>query len=150
MGKIFKFSTLLTVAVMVIGCASSNRASLGECQKGMYCFKGINFGVSRGSDYEKGIRDGCRTGEGTFTKDYSMSSSSKNYFDGWILGRSKCKQILPNEGTRQEEENSKKRAEYQIEQMKLEQSSTNSDSQEGIIDSLLNSNDNSDSQDLEY
>jgi len=150
MGKIFKFSTLLAVSIMVIGCASSNSASLGECKKGMYCYKGINFGASRGSDYEKGIRDGCRTGEGTFTKDYSMSSSSKDYFDGWILGRSKCKQILPNEGTRQEEENSKKRAEYQIEQMKLEQSSTNSDSQEGIIDSLLNSNDNSDSQDLEY
>jgi len=150
MGKTVKISILLAVSTILIGCANSDSATPGECQKGMYCYKSINFGVSRGADYEKGIRDGCRTGEGTFTKDYSMSSSSKDYFDGWILGRSKCKQILPNEGTKQEELNSKKRAEYQIEQMKLEQSSSNSDSQEGIVDSLLNSNDNSDSQDLEY
>ena len=116
-----------------------------------FCYNHINFGKSRGKDYEAGIKDGCKTGEGTFTKDYSMSSSSKDYYDGWILGRSKCKQILPNEGTIQDELNSKKRAEYLIEQMKLRQSSPDSDSQEGIVDKLLGNSDKSeDAQEIEY
>lgn len=144
---------LVGFSLIIMGCSSdSEDLSLDLCkQKGYFCYKNINFGKSRGSDYEKGIRDGCKTGEGTFTKDYSLSSTSKDYFDGWILGRSKCKQVLPNEGTQQAEINSRKRAEYQIEQMKLQQSTKSDNSEEGIIDSLLNTSNSSDnSEDVEY
>ena len=153
MSKIVKasFLSLVSIAVLV-GCSNSSSAIPSTCQEGMYCYKNINFGKSEGADFEKGVRDGCHTAEGDFTKDYSMSSSSKTYVDGWMLGRSKCKQILPNEGTIQEEQNSKRRAEYQIEQLKLNQSLQNSDSEEGVVDSLLgnSSNNNSDAQDTEY
>ena len=152
MSKIVKasFLSLVSIAVLV-GCSNSSNATPSTCQDGMYCYKNINFGKSEGADFEQGVRDGCRTAEGDFRKDYSKSSSSATYADGWILGRSKCKQILPNEGTIQDDKNSKRRAEYQIEQLKLNQSSQSSDSEEGVVDSLLgNSNNNSSAQDTEY
>jgi len=151
MRKKVKISLFFTLsAFAIVGCSNNNNLSVENCGEGNYCYKNINFGPTQGSEYEKGIRDGCTTGEGDFRKDYSLSSSSKSYFDGWILGRSKCKQILPNEGTKQEELNSKKRAEYQIEQMKLQQGSSTSDSEEGVVDSLLNNKKDTTAQDVEY
>jgi hypothetical protein len=147
------FVAISAISFFIGGCAeSSGSLSLDSCGKnGNFCHKNINFGPSRGVDYEMGIKDGCATGEGTFTKNYYMSSKSKDYFDGWILGRSKCKQILPNEGTRQEEENSRKRAEYEINQLRLKQNGSVEDvsNEEGIVDSILNDNSSS-SDDVEY
>jgi hypothetical protein len=125
-----RYRVLLGVCLsfLISSCSSTQAnytqkdSTIDKCSSGEnFCYKGINFGISRGKLYEKGIIDGCTTGEGKFTKNYSLSSSSKDYFDGWIVGRSKCKQILPNEGTKQEEENSRKRAEYQIRKLKMEQ-----------------------------
>ncbi len=145
--KVINSIILATLSTFISSC--SEKAPTPGCTKGFYCYKNINFGKSRGRSFEKGIRDGCKTGEGEFTKDYSLSSSDKNYFDGWILGRSKCHQILPNEGTRLEEEKSRKRAEYQIRQLKMEQESQ--PSEEGIVDSLMGGSDeNVQVQDAEY
>ena len=144
-----KVSILATLSFLAMTGCSHKNVNIPECGKGSYCYKGFNFGPSKGEKFEKGIRDGCKTGEGWFRKDYSLSSTSQEYEDGWILGRMRCKQVLPNEGTRQEEINSRKRAEYQIEQMKLQQSLQNSNSEEGIIDSLLNKHKDN-SEDIEY
>jgi len=152
MGKIVKVSLLSLVSIVILaGCSNNSNATPSTCQDGMYCYKSINFGKSEGADFEQGVRDGCTTAEGDFRKDYSKSSSSKTYVDGWMLGRSKCKQVLPNEGTIQEEKDSKKRAEYQIEQMRMQQNMQNSDSEEGIIDKVFNdSNNNNSAQEIEY
>lgn len=148
MNKLVKYSLYsLTTLLYISGC-SRGPAVPQSCQPGMYCYKNINFGVSKGSSFERGIRDGCKTGEGDFRKDYGSSSSNKNYENGWILGRSKCKQQLPNEGTIQDEMHSRQRAEYQIQQMKIEQASSDAPT-ESIVDNLLQSNqDNTD--DFEY
>ncbi|NPA27474.1 MAG: hypothetical protein GXN91_00285 [Epsilonproteobacteria bacterium] len=131
-----------------VGCSSNKSLSLDSCGKdGIFCYKNINFGKSRGRLYEKGIIDGCTTGEGRFTKDYSLSSTSQDYFDGWMLGRSKCKQILPNEGTLQEEENSRKRAEYEIRKLKMEQMQSEIE-EESLLDTILKSSESAD--DIEY
>ncbi len=148
MVKIFKASLIVAIGMVILGCRNQNNLQPLPCQKGMYCYKNINFGKSRGSSYEKGIRDGCKTGEGTFTKDYYLSSTNKNYYDGWILGRSKCHQILPNEGTLLEQENSKRRAEYQIKKLKMEQEMI--PQKEDIIDSLIESDSQEQVQDVEY
>jgi hypothetical protein len=150
MKKLLKpLSTAFVFLLILSGCSNSTpELSMQNCGKDNFCYKNINFGKTRGKEYEEGIKDGCKTGEGTFTKNYYLSSTSKDYFDGWILGRSKCKQKLPNEGTIQEEINSKKRAEYEIMKLKLEQSNPNSDSEEGIVDKIIQ--DNEDSQDYEY
>ncbi len=139
-------------ALLLLGCSSKNpEPSLDLCGKdGYFCYHKINFGKSKGADWELGVKDGCTTAEGEFTKNYALSSSSKAYFDGWILGRSKCKQILPNEGTIQEEINSKKRAEYEIMKLKMQKElqsidsnkTNNRDIEENIVNSLMPSNNN--------
>ncbi len=136
----------VVASFFVVGCGNSKNLTPKNCQSNMYCYKNINFGVSRGSSWEKGIRDGCKTGEGEFTKDYYASSTDKNYYDGWILGRSKCKQILPNEGTRLAEQKSRQRAEYQIRKLKMEQEQQ--PEVESIVDSLLE--DTNSVQEAEY
>jgi len=155
MNSSVKILLSMTISLFYInGCSgSSSSLSLENCrQSGNFCYKNINFGPTRGVDYEMGIKDGCRTGEGYFTKNYFMSSKSKDYYDGWILGRSKCKQILPNEGTRQEEENSRKRAEYEIRQLRLRQNGSVEDvtQEEGIIDRILDSESDDIPEDTEY
>ncbi len=148
MKKIAKASLIVLVcSSFFVGCSSRSSASPNSCQKGMYCYKNINFGKSRGYSYEKGIRDGCKTANGFFRKDYALSNRNKEYFDGWILGRSKCRQQLPNEGIRLAEQKSKQRAEYQIREMKLEQELQ--PQQEDIVDAILNENSDQ-AQDLEY
>jgi len=135
--------------LIISGCSDTTpQFSMQNCGNGNFCYNNINFGPTRGKDYEEGIKDGCKTAEGTFTKNYYMSSTNKDYFDGWILGRSKCKQKLPNEGTIQEEINSKKRAEYEIMKLKLQQSTGQTDSEEGIVDKIIQ--DSEDSQEIEY
>ena len=131
--------TIFSIAssLIIAGCGNNAIVDINACKKaGNFCYKGVNYGKSRGEDFEIGIKDGCATGEGTFTKNYSLSSTSKNYSDGWILGRSKCKQILPNEGTKREEYNSRLRAEHQINQLRLK-SSTPTRTIEEKVDTLL-------------
>ncbi len=142
---------------ILFGCSSKNsQLSLDDCKKeGYFCYHNINFGKSKGADWELGVKDGCTTAEGEFTKNYALSSSSKAYFDGWILGRSKCKQILPNEGTIQEEINSKKRAEYEIMKLKMQKAqkeieTINSNKEENIVDAILNSNNEQQELESEY
>ncbi len=151
MKKVISISLSILISTYFVGCSRRGVPKPNVCTKGSYCYKNINFGKSRGPSYEKGIRDGCRTGEGFFTKDYYKSSTDKNYYDGWILGRSKCKQILPNEGTILAEEKSKKRAEYQIRMLKM-QKEQEPQQEESIVDAILNSDNsnNSDYEELEY
>ncbi len=152
MKKIVKCTLIsfLTIA-SIDGCARRAGGLPMTCQPGMYCYKNINFGPSKGKSFEQGVRDGCQTREGTFTKDYSRSSRDKLYEEGWELGMSRCKQQLPNEGTIQDEINSRKHAEYQIQQLKLQQSAQEEESsEENIVDAILDNNQNSDTQDFEY
>ncbi|HGZ70513.1 MAG TPA: hypothetical protein ENL00_02525 [Nitratifractor sp.] len=150
MNKIVKYTLFSVIAISVIGGCSRRSGGLSTpCQPGMYCYKKINFGASKGKSFEQGVRDGCKTGEGVFTKDYYSSGRDKNYQDGWILGHSKCKQQLPNEGTAQDEIHSRKRAEYQIQQMRLQQESDTS-KEENIVDAIMDNNQDTTTQDFEY
>ena len=148
MKKLFINTISIGTLIFITNSCSNSQAelSLSNCGNGNFCYNNINFGPSRGKNYELGIKDGCTTAEGEFTKNYYLSSSDKDYFDGWMLGRSKCKQKLPNEGTLREEENSRKRAEYEIRKLKMQQ--MQGDSEEGFIDRMLS--DNEDSQEVEY
>jgi hypothetical protein len=84
------FSALL--AIGLAGCASSPApCSPAAARQGIFCYSGINFGRIDDPLLKQGIRDGCRTGKGTFTKDYKLSGSSERYRQGWIKGRALCR-----------------------------------------------------------
>jgi hypothetical protein len=74
------------------GCASSaSRCTPDSVRRGYFCYGGINFGKVEDPLYKQGIRDGCRTGKGDFSKDYRLSGSSELYRQGWTRGRTLCR-----------------------------------------------------------
>jgi hypothetical protein len=66
-------------------------------EAGYFCYKEHNFGQHRSATFKQGVRDGCSTAEGRFRRDYSISSTSGEYREGWDLGRAYCKFIVPEE-----------------------------------------------------
>lgn len=62
--------------------------------EGGYYHSGIFFGSHFSKAYKKGIKDGCRTAKGTYTKSSWSFQNKKAYADGWFLGRNKCKHLL--------------------------------------------------------
>ena len=80
------------------GCIPSGGRCFPYMEKaGYFCYKGHNFGQKVSENYKKGVMDGCRTGEGHFRRNYTLSSSSIDYKTGWDAGRAYCPFIVPEE-----------------------------------------------------
>jgi hypothetical protein len=95
---VFVLGTMAVSLFLLSGCIPShNRCFKGAASRGYYCYKNYNFGQNLSSNYKKGIRDGCKTGEGHFVRDYSLSSASADYKVGWDVGRAHCKLITPED-----------------------------------------------------
>lgn len=59
-----------------------------------YYYNDIFFGINLSSDYQKGIRDGCTTAKGNYTKSHRLFNNNHDYNNGWFLGRNKCRHLL--------------------------------------------------------
>jgi len=80
------------------GCAPTAGSCMnGAAEAGYFCYQGYNFGQHRSRLYRLGVRHGCRTANGRFTKNYRLSGSSLEYLHGWESGRATCKLIPPPE-----------------------------------------------------
>jgi hypothetical protein len=44
--------------------------------------------------YKEGIEDGCTTATGDYTKVHWLFKNSKDYKNGWFLGRNRCRRFL--------------------------------------------------------
>ena len=90
-----KTSGVFLLLLLAGGCAS---VGPGKCsprakEAGYACYGGINFGRVDDPLYRQGLRDGCRTGQGYFTKAYDLSRSSESYRQGWEKGRTYCRPV---------------------------------------------------------
>ncbi len=56
-----------------------------------FVYNNISFGNGRDESFKQGVRDGCRTASGTYTKNHASFNSSRSYHAGWANGRLKCK-----------------------------------------------------------
>ena len=56
-----------------------------------YTHSGIYFGKNFSSLYKQGIRDGCTTAKGNYTKSHRLFNQKTDYHEGWFLGRNKCR-----------------------------------------------------------
>ena len=83
---IFSFS----LSLMFIGCATSH---IPESEGGYYHEK-IYFGKDLSTNMKKGIVDGCTTAKGHYKKSHTRFNHDKDYYEGWFLGRKKCKNLL--------------------------------------------------------
>jgi len=63
-------------------------------EEGGYYYHGIYFGAHLTPMYKKGIRDGCKTAKGFYKKSHYLFNNNNHYYNGWFLGRSKCRHLL--------------------------------------------------------
>ena len=87
------------ILLLLNGCVgtSVSKCSSTAPSRGYFCYQGYNFGKNLDSLYRQGVRDGCHTANGNFTKNYALSGSSESYLKGWGKGRATCKIIVPDE-----------------------------------------------------
>ena len=62
--------------------------------KGGFYYSGVYFGKNFSPTYQKGIKDGCITAKGTYKKSHTLFNADQDYYDGWFLGRNRCKHLL--------------------------------------------------------
>jgi len=56
-----------------------------------FVYHGIDFGIHRDLDFKRGVKDGCTTASGVYTKDHNSFNNNISYRIGWEDGRLKCK-----------------------------------------------------------
>jgi len=83
------------LSMMMSGCVSRDSCAHNASKYGYFCYKNHNYGKNRTTLYKAGVRAGCRTAEGYYTKDYASSGWSSDYNLGWGDGRATCKHIVP-------------------------------------------------------
>jgi len=92
MFKVSRLAILISAGLMLClaGCSSKNT----PVSKGGYYYSGIYFGKNLVSAYKKGIKDGCRSAKGNYSKNHYLFNSNKEYNNGWFLGRNRCNDLI--------------------------------------------------------
>ncbi|NKQ40956.1 MAG: hypothetical protein HF962_05240 [Sulfurovum sp.] len=93
-------SMIIMVAMLIglSGCVSTTpRCTSNTNASAYFCYQGYNFGENKTTQYRLGVKDGCKTANGRFTKNYKLSGSSTDYVKGWDKGRATCKLIRPKD-----------------------------------------------------
>lgn len=99
--------------ILLKGCYPIQGYDLNRKQpQNLFYYKGINFGDNHTTSSKQGIKDGCRTAQGFYTKDSKQFNTpiketnstkksnnktymiQKSYKEGWFLGRSKCMHLF--------------------------------------------------------
>ena len=84
------FLSLFCAQLLITACTTAEKAST---KKG-YLHSGIYFGKNLSNIYKLGIKDGCKTSKGAYTKSHYLFTRKSEYVDGWFMGRNKCKHLL--------------------------------------------------------
>lgn len=85
-------NTLIIVCSLLLftGCSTKKVPT----SKGGYSHHGLYFGSHFTKNQKKGIRNGCKTATGYYTKSHWLFKNSLDYKNGWFLGRNKCRVFL--------------------------------------------------------
>jgi len=85
-----KIIFLLSSLLLLNGCSTK----IVPTSQGGYIHHGLYFGSHFTKHYKEGINDGCQTAIGDYTKGHWLFKHSKDYKDGWFLGRNRCRRFL--------------------------------------------------------
>jgi len=87
----YRSSTFFVFALFLFtGCTSHDATSVKEG----FVYRGVYFGKHLSSAYKDGIRDGCETSRGIYHKSHIMFKNNNDYYNGWFIGRKKCRYLL--------------------------------------------------------
>ncbi len=83
-------SVLITGSLTFSGCQSNGSSRYKEG----YVYHGIYFGKGLSPHAKQGIRDGCETSRGVYTKSHTLFNDDNDYYNGWFTGRNRCRGLL--------------------------------------------------------
>jgi len=78
-----------TAAILLSGCVSSEESIAPGSED--FVYRGHDFGPDRDAEYRQGVKDGCRTSDGDYTKNHVSYKTNESYHAGWEHGRLHCK-----------------------------------------------------------
>jgi hypothetical protein len=83
-------SLVLFIGLFLSACNKEKQLKISD----PFSHSGIYFGKHFPKEYQKGIIDGCSTSKGKYQKLHKLFQKSKDYENGWFLGRNRCKHLL--------------------------------------------------------
>ena len=89
--KITLASIFLTGTLFFTGCGKAPNLDGVSASSGDFVYRNHNFGSNRDTEYRKGVKDGCRTSDGDYTKNHTLFDAENDYRVGWEHGRMHCK-----------------------------------------------------------
>ena len=86
---LLKLTLYTTIFFTSYGCTTSNPT----VNFGGYYHSKIYFGKDLTVNKRQGIADGCNTAKGFYSKSHDLFRY-KEYYDGWFIGRNRCRSLL--------------------------------------------------------
>lgn len=85
--KLILISLFFTGTLLFTACGEAPNLGGGNS----FIYNGHDFGENRNADFKQGVRDGCKTSTGAYTKNHALFNNSNSYHTGWEDGRMNCK-----------------------------------------------------------
>jgi len=84
-------SIFLAGSLLFTGCGEGPNTDSISASSGDFVYRDHNFGSNRDAEYRKGVKDGCKTSDGDYTKNHGLFNAENDYRAGWEHGRMHCK-----------------------------------------------------------
>ena len=81
----------LAVAGALVGAVAVAASHSDGSSTDNYYHHGHDYGEKRNYNYQRGVRDGCDSGRGRWTKDHYRFKHDYHYKDGWRAGHRRCR-----------------------------------------------------------
>ena len=89
--KLTLLSLFFTGTLLFTGCGGGPDFNGVSSSPGDFVYRGHNFGTNRDTEYVQGVKDGCKTSDGDYTKNHALFKGENDYHVGWEHGRMHCK-----------------------------------------------------------
>ncbi len=85
-------SIFLAASLLFTACGEvPDLDGVSASSSGDFVYRNHNFGSNRDAEYRKGVKDGCKTSDGDYTKNHTLFNAENDYRVGWEHGRMHCK-----------------------------------------------------------
>ena len=84
-------SIFLAGTLLFTGCGEVPNLDNISASSKDFIYRNHDFGPNRDVNYREGVKDGCKTADGDYTKNHTLFDTENDYRAGWEHGRLHCK-----------------------------------------------------------
>jgi len=79
----------ISTSLLLLTACNDTRQEESNTPSRFY-YSGIYFGKHFSPTLKEGVKDGCETSKGEYTKNHIRFNTDTDYHTGWFLGRRRC------------------------------------------------------------